>query len=277
MRSSSSFITRPIPMDRPTLCRGAALLMIALAVALILGAGTTVAAQARQRVALKAGFTPYRLGEHTTIEFAFQVHGTAPGHALSPVTDLDLRLPAGLGLATSALGLANCEASVLLARGPTGCPANAHIGFGSAMVSVAAEGEPLEEKGSLTVVMGKPDNEHLEVLFLAESRAPVSAQLVFPGHLLEDGAPFGDHLNTTIPLIPTWPGGPDVAITRMSSTIGPLGLTYYRHVHGRAVAYHPRGIALPKRCPRGGFRFRAELSFLDGTSADATHIVPCPR
>ena len=277
-RSRLTFVRGALRMTalRTTAPRMTALAVASIAVALVLCTGSTVAAQAGQRVTLHASFTPYRLGTRTTIEFGFQVHSTTPGHAPSPVTDVDLDLPAGLGLATSALGLANCEASVLLALGPEGCPPNAHIGFGSAIVSVPAEGEPIEEAGSLTVVVGRPDSEHLEVLFLAEGRAPVSAQLVFPGHLLEGTAPFGDRLDTTIPLIPTWPGGPDVAVTRMSSTIGPLDLTYYRHVRGQVVAYHPRGIALPRHCPRGGFPFRADISFLDGAYSSATHIVPCP-
>jgi hypothetical protein len=252
-----------------------------LLIAFVLCAGATGAAhdaaQPEQRVTLHAGFTPYRLGTRTTIELSFQVHSTTPGHAPSPVTDIDLRLPAGLGLATSTLGLANCEPSALLALGPDGCPANARIGHGSAIVAIPTEGEPVEEAGSLTVFVGRPDSEPLEVLFYAEGSSPVVAQLVFPGRLLGDGKPFSERLNTTIPLIPTWPGGPDVTVTRMSATVGPLGLTYYRRVRGHVVAYHPRGIALPRHCPRGGFPFRADLSFLDGARVSATRVVPCPR
>jgi len=247
-----------------------------LAVVLMPCTGAAVAARAEPRVTLRASFTPYRLGRRTTIEFSFQVHSTA-GAAPSPVTDIDLHLPAGLGVASSELGLANCDASALLALGPEGCPPNAQIGFGSAIVSVPAESAPVEEEGSITVVVGRADSEPLEILFLAEGRSPVSAQLVFPGHLLTANAPFGDRLDTTIPLIPTWPGGPDVSVTRMSATIGPLGLTYYRHVRDKIVAYSPRGIALPRHCPRGGFPFRADISFLDGAQAGATHVVPCPR
>ena len=155
--------------------------------------------------------------------------------------------------------------------------ANARIGFGSAVVAVPAEGEPVEEAGSITALVGSPNSEHLEVLFYAEGQAPVSAQLVFPGHVLEDDPPFSGRLDTTIPLIPTWPGGPDVAITSMTSTIGPRGLTYYRHVGGEIVRFHPRGIAVPTRCPRGGFPFRADITFMDGTQQTATSAVRCPR
>jgi hypothetical protein len=250
---------------------------LTLITALALCACLPVSAHAGQTVTLKTSFNPNRLGARTTIEFGFQVHSTIPGKAPSPVTDVDLHLPAGLGLATSTLGLANCEPAALLEQGLTGCPANSRIGFGSAIVAVPAEGEPVQEEGSLTALVGPPNSEHLEVLFYAEGHAPVYAQLVFPGQVLDDGPPFSGRLNTAIPLIPTWPGGPDVAVTRMTSTIGPRGLTYYRHVDGEIVPFHPRGLAVPERCPHGGFPFRADIAFLSGARASATSAVPCPR
>jgi hypothetical protein len=234
-------------------------------------------AQAAQTVTLQTSFNPNRLGARTTIEFGFQVHNTVLGQAPSPVTDVDLHLPVGLGLAASTLGLANCDPLALIAGGVSGCPANARIGFGSALVAVPAQGESIEEQGSLTALVGPPNSEHLEVLFYAEGHSPVFAQLVFPGRVLDDNDPFSGRLDTAIPLIPTWPGGPDVAVTRMTSTIGPRGLTYYRHVRGKIVPFHPRGIAVPKRCPRRGFQFRVDITFLDGTRQSATNSVPCPR
>ncbi|HEV3319522.1 MAG TPA: hypothetical protein VG053_07310 [Solirubrobacteraceae bacterium] len=240
-------------------------------------AGLPVAARAGQTVTLKTSFNPDRLGARTTIEFGFQAHSTIPQRAPEPVTDVDLHLPAGLGLATSTLGLANCDPAALLAGGVDGCPANARIGFGSALVTVPAESGPVEEEGSLTALVGPPNNEHLEILFYAEGHSPVFAQLVFPGQVLDDNPPFSGRLDTAIPLIPTWPGGPDVAVTRMTSTIGPRGLTYYRHAHGKIVPFHPRGIAVPERCPRRGFPFRVDIAFLDGTHQTATSTVPCPR
>ncbi len=250
---------------------------IALVAALALYMSAPAYAQPAQTVKLETSFNPNRLGARTTIEFGFQVHSTVPRRAPSPVTDVDLHLPAGLGLATSTLGLANCEPPALIVGGVSGCPANARIGFGSAIVAVPAEGEPVEEEGSLTALVGPPNSKNLEVLFYAEGHSPVFAQLVFPGRVLEDNPPFSGRLDTAIPLIPTWPGGPDVAVTRMTSTIGPRGLTYYRHVHGEIVPFHPRGIAVPKRCPHRGFPFRVDITFMDGTHQTATSAVPCPR
>jgi hypothetical protein len=245
--------------------------------ALALCAFLPTPAQAGQTVTLSASFKPDRLGARTTIEFGFQVHSTIPRRAPSPVTNVDLHLPSGLGLATSTLGLANCEPAALLEEGVDGCPTNARIGFGSAVVAVPTADEPLEEEGSLTALVGPPNSEHLEILFYAEGHSPVAAQLVFPGRLLDDEPPFSGRLDTAIPLIPTWPGGPDVAVTRMTSTIGPRGLTYFRHIHHEVVPFHPRGIALPERCPRRGFPFRVDIAFLDGTHQTATRAVSCPR
>jgi hypothetical protein len=257
----------------PAITLGAVALALALAA---LWTGGTAPATAAQTVTLQTAFRPYRLGAHTTIEFALEVHGPRTVGSMSPVTDIDLHLPAGLELAASTLGLANCEPARLLAEGLGGCPPNARVGLGSAIAVVPSEAGAIQEEGSLTVLFGAPNDEHQEVLFYAEAEQPVVAQLVFPGQLLQDEAPFSGQLNTEVPLVPTWPGGPDLAITRMAATIGPLGLTYYRNVRGFVVPFRPRGVALPTRCPRDGFPFRVDLTFLDGTRASATHSVPCP-
>lgn len=251
--------------------------LAAVTAVLALCASAPACVRAAQTVKLEASFTPDRLGARTTIEFGFHVHSTIPRRAPSPVTGVDLHIPAGLGLATSTLGLANCDPPALIASGVEGCPANARIGFGSATVAVPAEGEPIEETGTITALVGPPNSEHLELLFYIEGRAPVFAQLVFPGHVLEDHPPFSGRLDTSIPLIPTWPGGPDVAVTSMNSTIGPRGLTYYRHTGGKIVPFHPRGIVVPKSCPRGGFPFRADITFMDGTHQSVSSAVPCPH
>jgi hypothetical protein len=254
----------------------AALALMALALGVSAGAPSSVA-EAGQTVALRTGFNPYRLGAPTTIEFEFEVTSTTPGAVPEPVTGVDLKLPAGLALATSTLGLANCEAAKLLTQGLEGCPPNARVGFGSAIAAIPIDGGAVQEEGQLTALIGPPNPEHLEVLFFAEAERPVSAELVFPGEILEGGGPFSAELNTEVPLIPTWPGGPNISITKMASTIGPLRLTYYRNVDGQVMAFRPRGASLPKRCPRHGFPFHIELTFLDGTKAGAASAVPCPK
>ena len=83
-------------------------------------------------------------------------------------------------------------------------------------------------------------------------------------------------LATDVPLIPSVPNGPDVSIVNVSATIGPSHLIYYKHVHGKLKPFHPLGIGVPERCPRGGFPFSASFTFEDGSQTNAATAVPCP-
>jgi hypothetical protein len=123
--------------------------------------------------------------------------------------------------------------------------------------------------------MGPPQPNHVQILFYAETLTPVAAQFVFPGVLTEDVSPFGDRIDTTIPLIEPWPEGPYIALSSFRSTIGPLHLTYHRQANGKRIAYQPHGLLIPKRCPQGGYPFAAVLIFVDGRTATATTRVPC--
>lgn len=79
-----------------------------------------------------------------------------------------------------------------------------------------------------------------------------------------------------LPIIPSVPGAPDVAIVSLRVTLGPQGLTYYEQAEGNTFADTPKGILLPTTCPRGGFPFAATFSFLDGSRPAAKAFVPCP-
>jgi hypothetical protein len=125
-------------------------------------------------------------------------------------------------------------------------------------------------------VVGPPNHGNMVVLFYADGQTPVFAQLVFQGEVLPDSGIFGSQLATTVPLIPSVPNGPDVSVVSVNATIGPSGLTYYKHVHGKLKSFHPLGIGVPERCPRGGFPFSALFVFQDGSQASASTTVPCP-
>jgi hypothetical protein len=226
-------------------------------------------------VRLAVALVPERLGAGTTIEFSFNVT-TPDGRVPPPLTAIDLRYPANLGLATSGLGLASCYPATLEALGPEGCPADSLMGHGNALVEIPIGAEPVREHGYLTCWMGPFEHGHLSLLFYANGETPVYAQLIFPGLILEASAPFGGRLDTRIPIIPSVPEGPNASVVRMSATIGPQHITYYAHVRGHVVAYTPRGLLLPPRCPRGGFPFAATFTFLGASRAHARASVPCP-
>lgn len=234
-------------------------------------------AQTSEQASLHASFTPDRLGASTTIGFGVHLQ-TSSGQAPPPLTSMVLQMPAGMDYASTTLGLATCQPSVLQGpRGVAGCPPNSRLGSGSALVEVPFGTGAGHEIPEIQAVDGPPAaNGDMVVLFYANGQTPVFAQLVFSGEVQADSGVFGTKLATTVPLIPSVPNGPDVSIVEINSTIGPSGLTYYKRVHGRTVAFHPVGIGVPEHCPKGGFPFGASFVFQDGSTAQASTTVACP-
>ncbi|MGA9316105.1 MAG: hypothetical protein WBV77_15925 [Solirubrobacteraceae bacterium] len=246
--------------------------MVAALIGCFCFASTATAADTTK---LNISFVPDRAGARTTIDLALRVigpHGTPP----QPVTSFDLRLPASMGLASTSLGEANCEPAALFSGGLTGCSPNARLGFGTATAVVPVGAQTITEHATLDALLGQPGEDRIEVLFYIQAGDPVFAQLVLPSIVEEAAPPYGEQLATSVPLVEAWPEGPDLALETFVSSIGPRGLTYYRHINGRTVAHKPRGFRIPKSCPAGGYPFEVELTFADGTQSAATHRVPCP-
>jgi hypothetical protein len=235
-------------------------------------------AQASQAhtVSLTATFSPERLGAGTTIRIGFQV-STPAGRAPSPVTDVELLLPTGLSIATSDLGLETCVPAKLESEGLAGCPPDSLMGRGSAAAEVPFGSASVTERAPVRLFSGPLQNGHPQLLFFAEGEYPVLANIIFGALVLPAQSPFGGVLNAELPLVPSVTDGPDVALVQLTTTIGAKGITYYERVKGKTIGFHPRGILLPKSCPRGGFTFAAHMTFQDATHASAHTTVPCPR
>ncbi len=233
------------------------------------------AAAVTEQATLHASFTPDRLETPTTIGFGFDV-ATTEGLAPPPLSSMDLQMPAGMDFTQTTLGLAICNPDSLQAHGLAGCSPNSRLGFGSASVEVPFGTGSGHELPEIQALMGPPHNNNMVVLFYANGQTPVFAQLVFKGEVLPGSGAFGSQLATSVPPIPSVPNGPDVSILSVKATIGPNHLTYYKRVHGRRVAFHPRGVAIPSHCPKGGFPFSASFTFQDGSTTSATTTVPCP-
>jgi hypothetical protein len=240
-----------------------------LATAAALWATSTAGARAAERTRIDAAFSPERLGAATAMSVGFEVTATGGG-LVAPLTAMDLRYPADLGIATSGLGSAACAPALIEAHGPGLCPANSLMGFGSALVEVPIGPEVVAETARIVLIAGPSPDGYIHVLVAATGRSPVAARIVMPTLLL------GGHLHLTVPLVEGLANGPDVSVTRVHVTLGG-NLTYHRRVHGRSVPYRPKGIDLPGRCPRSGFRFSATFAFLDGSRSSATTAVRCPR
>jgi len=226
-------------------------------------------AAAGPRAALSAAFQPLRLGAATTISFAVRIDAAGEA-APTPISRVEVSYPSDLGLATSQLGLADCSPAALLLQGDEACPADSKMGQGTARVEVPFGPEVVSENVALGIFAAPSSDGYVHLAIVAEGKYPVIARIVLAGVLLVG------RLRITIPPIATLPGAPYASLVSMRASLGGA-LTYYEDVHGRSVAYRPRGIGLPESCPRGGWRLGASFAFIDGLSSHATTVVACPR
>lgn len=231
-------------------------------------------AWAMQRTSLHVSFTPMRLGHDTSVALDVNVTGSA-GHIPSPLTTIEVHYPSDLGLAVSELGLETCSPATLESTGLAGCPADSRMGRGSARAEIAIGPRIIQETAAITILRAPEQNGHFALLFYAEAENPISAKLLLPGLLVRGPAAQEETIRINLPLIHGLPGGPDVAITQLHTTFGPQGLTYHERVGNRLIAYRPRGILLPNRCPHEGFDFGATFTGIDGTRTSAHATIPC--
>lgn len=237
-------------------------------------AATGITLAASPSVSVKASFSPAHLGTGTTVRLGFTLH-YPPGQAPVAVTEMRLLLPRGLSIASSELGLANCDAQRLISEGAFGCPPNSLLGRGWTWAEVPFGSALVREKAAISVFSGALQDGHPQLLFLASANAPVIADIVFGSLVLPAQEQFGAMIDARLPLVASVPGAPNVALTSLRATIGPEGIRYREDVHGHRVSFKPNGILLPRRCPRGGFRFAVKLSFEDAGKASGQTSVPC--
>lgn len=224
---------------------------------------------------MNASLAPERLGHASTIAVGFEV-ADPTGEDPEPLTGMTISLPAGLSVSTSELGLATCEVAALESEGPRACPRDSEIGHGSAVAEVPFGAQLFAETVTITLYSAPLRDKRARLLVYASGEHPVIANIVFPGSIAPAQAPFGASIETPMPLVPGLPGGPDVALVSMHTTIGPAGIVYTEEAHGKTVRFHPQGLILPRMCPRGGFPFSIVLHFENGAEARNRTRVPCP-
>ena len=149
------------------------------------------------------------------------------------------------------------------------------MGQGTAIAEISAQSEIIRETADVQIVRAPEEQGHIAILFNVYGWTPVNAEVIFAGVLLPASA-ADENIDIQVPLVEGLPGGPDVAVTQLDATFGPRGLIYYEHHHGKLIPYTPKGILLPRHCPRGGFSFTADLTFLNSGPTIARTAVPCP-
>jgi hypothetical protein len=112
--------------------------------------------------------------------------------------------------------------------------------------------------------------------FLTLGRSPVILEIPTGARLLHPGGQggFGPEFAADIPLVETVPGAPYASVESIDITVGAA-----IRQHGRPVYYG----TVPRTCPRGGFRAKAEFIFAQNGLLSTPETVtvpvraPCPR
>jgi hypothetical protein len=239
-----------------------------LAFAIVLAAVLSGTADAATTATMSASFAPDRLGASAAITAGFQIHAPA-GQIPSPLTGLEIHYPTNFGLITSGLGTASCPVAALEAHGPSICPPDSLIGTGSASVEIPV-GTAIQTEIARILLLAAPSPDgYLHLSTTAIGLTPVIARVVLPSILLPG------RMRLAIPLIESIPGAADISVVRVTLTLGG-NLNYYEVIHGKTIRYRPVGIGVPHSCPRDGFPFSTEFSFLNGEHAQAQTTVRCP-
>ncbi len=221
------------------------------------------------------------LGAPAALEFTFTIKGKeyptasegfTPGTQLEvgppPLRRIDVYLPKGTKV--SAKGFKTCPISKFENHLEPPCPkgseasppgeANGRVFFGKTAV---------EEK-VLVQAYFAPGN---KLTFWIEGREPASIEKFATGKLTNISGPFSIKEINEIPLIETTTGAPDAMAEETKVTIGAAMMK------GKKLISYGR---VPKTCPKGGFKGKAEMWFGGGEESSwqevtVTTTVPCPK
>jgi len=191
------------------------------------------------------------------------VSGTEYGGFPPPLTGLKYFAPAGAKLHPQ--GFATCAPTVIEESGPAPCPKTSVAGPKGSFSGVVSFGtERVHETLSVQPFFSTEGG--LE--FFADGTSPVSIELLSKGKIVNSSPPFGPTVIAEVPLVETVPGALDGSAEAINVTVGAA------YKKGKKTTYY---ITVPKKCPKGGFPLKAEMSFLGGATAEASYKAPCPK
>jgi hypothetical protein len=203
------------------------------------------------------------LGAGAVIQVEGTVSGTEYGGFPPPVTEIKFYAPAGVKLHPQ--GFATCSPSVIKESGPAPCPKKSIAGpKGSAGGVVSFGTERVHETVSVQPFFAPGG----ALEFYVNGVTPVSIEILATGHVVASRPPFGVEFFGEVPLIESVPGALDASFEEGAISVGAA----YKQGK-KTISY----ITVPKKCPKGGFPVKVELSFLGGATTEASYKIPCPR
>jgi hypothetical protein len=217
---------------------------------------------------VSASFSGHTLGAGTSMHFGFTTSDSAGGLPQLP-TDATIHLPPGTHIASLAhLPKSDvCSSNILEAvgYGPSACPKGSHAGpVGFAHLEAPVGGHLKIVKVPVYPVIDKVGL--FSLLMLAPAPFPSDNASLFP--YSPGGSP--ELLLGELGALEVSPG---VRSSMLDYSIT-LGANLKVQQGGRNVV-QPL-ITMPKSCPRGGFVWRTDFSYWEGSSTTALATSPCP-
>jgi hypothetical protein len=203
------------------------------------------------------------LGAGAALEAELKISGTEYGGYPSPLTRVVVELPSGTKLHQS--GFATCPTAVLESHEVSHCPKKSFAGPVGEVLGVVSFGQTrVEEKASIQAFFA-PGN---KLAFYTEGTEPASLEILTIGSFSTAPPPFGPKFTVPVPLVATVPEAPYASVISIK---GKIGAAYKQGK--KLISYG----TVPKKCPKGGFRGRVELTFLSGETSTVEPVVPCPK
>jgi hypothetical protein len=212
---------------------------------------------------------------------AYKIKGTEYGGFPPPLIGLTLYVPPGTTIGDRR-GFKSCPTQVILkSKKRKNCPKGSEGGrLGRVKGIVAFRGKRVPEEATLHSFF----TPSLGVSFLAVGQSPVPFRIPWVAEFgdFSGGEGFGADLIARAPLVQTGPGAPDVSVEEIDFDVGAARQITRRTIklrRNRRALYY---LKVPKRCPKGGFPFKSQLTFasvgdLPQQTVAAIDFAPCPR
>jgi hypothetical protein len=203
------------------------------------------------------------LGAGTALETEIKISGTEYAGSALPLVGVTFFTPAGTKLTTQ--GFTTCSNTILESHEVQKCPkksvagpkgsASGVVSFGSTRVHETLSVQPFFEAGG-------------KLAFYAEGREPASIELLSQGGFTSASGGFGPVFHAEVPLVLTVPEAPYGSVEVIKVKVGAA------FMKGKKLISYG---TVPKKCPKGGFPVKAELTFLGNVVVPASVKVPCPK
>jgi hypothetical protein len=239
-----------------------------IAAALTAALAAPSAASAATQVQITPKFLTNKAGKGTSVAFGVKIKND-DGSIPPPSSRTVVHLPKGMKVNYKPFLKVVCPKAMIDENGPEACPKASRVGpQGKAHADAILGGTHIHEPATVDPFAGGTRNGHPLLELYADGRSPISVQITIEGELMPDRGKYGQKLDVPIPPIPTVPGAADASIVDFVVTVGATA-----KVKGKKLPL----ITVPKTCPKGGFNWGGDFSFVDGTTVSTTAKSPCPK